>query len=1226
MTVLFADLVGFTSFSEGSDPEAVKALVDGCFEALSVDVATYGGQVDKIVGDALLALFGAPIAHEDDAERAVRCALRMQHTIDELRQTGDQRPALRIAVNTGEVLVGALRAGGDYTAMGDVVNTASRLQTVAEPGWVVVGPETHATTAHAIQYESLGRQTVRGRSEPVEAWRALAASAPPGTRRRARTPLVGRDAEVGLLRSIVDIALARRRAHLVLVTGGAGVGKSRLVSEVADHAREEHDAKVLTGRCVPYGEDVWWPIAETIRAVCEIPATASHEAARAIVYEQVAKAAGRDVDAPEVARVGRGLLYLLGYAEELHDVDAARARDDALRSGQALFGHLADQYPVVLVLSDLHWADSVVLDLIDRLLGALRATPFVLLATARPDLEERWRPEAGRHNLTVLNLEPLDGAAVTTLVAGLLGAEATPELTAVLQERSGGNPFFIEELAALLRESGTGELGTGRLPATLQGLVTARLDGLAPDERDVIADCAVVGASGPLDAVATLAAARGGHDPIGTLAHLADRELLDVEDGEFRFPSEVVREVAYGRLTKADRVRRHAVLADWLAARLTEDDGSTSATERVAHHYGAAAILLGELGAVEGVPVDLATRAFAMLDLAADRARHAELWPSAARLLEQALAVLPADAPDETRWRLQLAHATATAEQRELATARADVDAVLDDDPDPATTARALTLLADIQQRVGDAEPALETAEQALAGWRALGDSRGAADVLRVRGITYMFMGNQDAAERDLTEALAAFEAAGDRRGEAWALQNLATIAFFRGEADEADDRLERSATVFAELGDYGGLNWCRGIQAWVRFMQGREDEAEALAQEQLPEIEATGNRWGAAILTLLLANLALWSAESDRAAVYARDALARFEAVEDPWGQGQARATLARALACRGRIDDAFDVLERPDGSRSARVDLVLRAQLLVHIGAPDALAAALHIGFDEGASPELMATGRLALGLALLQDGRRRGGGRRARHRAFPRHPEADRLDGRHQRRPLAGERGRGTHRRGPGARRPWGRAGHLPGPAPARVGRSVRSPAGRRPGRGGRVRRRRRGERRHRGPPRPGDHAAGPRPRLAGVEPRRRRHGVGRGPGTARRDGHHGVGLVAGVLTRRRHVAGRAHGRRPARRRTSVPPRARCRPARCRAPRRPIVAWARDAGHRPSSPRVHGGSRRGRAPRRARRRRTPAPRRRRSRRVGAPGSPARRRSTRGSPSPRRGGAAKP
>jgi class 3 adenylate cyclase/tetratricopeptide (TPR) repeat protein len=971
VTLLFADLVGFTSFSEHSDPEAVKALVDECFEALSADVSAYGGLVDKIIGDALLALFGAPVAHEDDAERAVRCALRMQHTLAAAADPSGRRPALRIAVNTGEVLVGALRAGGDYTAMGDVVNTASRLQAVADPGCVVVGAETHAATAHAIRYEPLGLQTVRGRSEPVEAWVAVGASAPPGARRRARTPLVGRDAEVGLLRAIVDTALARRRAHLVLVTGGAGVGKSRLASAAARHAEEEHGAQVLTGRCVPYGEDVWWPIAETIRAVCGVPGNATHEEARARIYEDVAGATGRPVDDPEVARVGRGLLYLLGYADALHDVDPARARTDALRSGQALFRHLAEKCPVVLVLSDLHWADEVVLDLVERLLDALRAAPFVLLATARPDLEERWRPQPGRHNLSVLNLEPLDGPAVRALVEELLGADATPELTAALHERSGGNPFFIEELAALIRESGPGGPVEGRLPATLQGLVTARLDSLAPSERNLIEDCAVVGTSGPLAAAAALAGARDDADPSAALLQLTDRELLEVGDGEFRFPSEVVRDVAYSTLTKAERARRHAVLAEWLSKQLSEDDAGASATERVAHHYGAAAVLLRELGAVDGVPADLPERALAMLELAGDRAWAAELWPSATRLFDQALAVLPPDTPDDTRWRLQLGHATAATAQHDLAAARADIDGVLEEDPDPRTTARALVLLGEVQQRLGDAEGAIETAQQAIDRWRDLGDDLGVATALRVRGVTYMFMGDQDGADRDLSAALQAFQAAGDRRGEAWALQNLASIAFFRGDAERADERLERSTAVFSELGDYGGLNWCRSIQAWVRFMQGRTAEAEALAHEQRAETAATGNRWLAAILTLLLAILDLWRGESERAIDFGYDALARFEATGDPWGQNQAEAALVRSLACRGRVGDAFDLLDR-DSDRGPRDDALLRAQVLVHLGDPGALPAALHVTFHEGAGAEIVATGRLALGWALLQDGR--------------------------------------------------------------------------------------------------------------------------------------------------------------------------------------------------------------------------------------------------------------
>ncbi|HSO96679.1 MAG TPA: adenylate/guanylate cyclase domain-containing protein [Acidimicrobiia bacterium] len=979
VSVVFADLVGFTTYAEFNDPEHVKALVDECFEALSADVIAYGGQVDKIVGDALLALFGAPVAHEDDAERAVRCALRMQQTLATLRADRDLTVELRVGVNTGVVLVGALRTGGDYTAMGDVVNTASRLQTVADPGQVVVGPDTHAATDHAVQYEPLGALTVRGRSEPVDAWLAISAPVPPGTRRRARTPLVGRDPEVGLLQTIVDTALDRSRAHLVLLTGGAGVGKSRVASEVATYARDTRAAAVFEGQCVPYGEDIWWPIAETIRTVCRLPLHATHDDARERVYAVVAKASGRPADDPEVTRTGNGLLYLLGFAEAFHDVDPGRARDDALRSGQALFGRLADERPVVLVLSDLHWADDLVLELVDRLLGGLRSAPFVLVATARPELQDRWRPEPGRHNLSVLNLEPLDTTAVAALVEELLGADATPELTELLQERSGGNPFFVEELAALIRETGSGALGAlvgGRLPATLQGLVTARLDTLDAGDRDTIEDCAVIGSAGPVDAVAALVAARQGSDPGSSLDRLADRELLELHDGEFRFPSEVVRDVAYGTLTKAERTRRHAVLADWLFTGLKEEDGSAAALERVAHHYGAAASLLRELGVVDGVAADLPDQALRLLEHAADRARNAELWPNASRLFAQALAILPVDAAPDVRWRLQIGRATALAEQREIPAARAAVDEILDDHPDPRTTARALTVLADILQRDGDPAGAIRTAERALDCWHELGDERGAADALRTRGITNMFLGNLDLAEDDIAAALTAFRDGGDRRGEAWALQNLASIAFFRGDSDSAEERLDRSAAMFRELGDYGGLHWCLGILAWTRFMQGRLDEAESLARDQLPDTEATGNRWVAGILTMLLANLALWRGDAEAAVTYARDTQARFDAINDQWGQTQARASLIRGLACVGRVGDSLDLLDRSDldtGSDAAPlINHLIRAQVLIHIGDPDALAAALHVVGDEDGGAQLIGDAHLALGLALLQAGR--------------------------------------------------------------------------------------------------------------------------------------------------------------------------------------------------------------------------------------------------------------
>jgi len=331
-TVVFADLVGFTTFSEASDPEQVKALVDDCFAELSQDVTAFGGRVDKIVGDAIVALFGAPVAHEDDAERAVRAALRMQETLARQRHERGIDARLRVGVNTGEVIVGALRAGGDYTALGDAVNTAQRLETACEPDEVLVGSSTYEATRHAIQYEARGSLTVKGREEAVDAWRAVIAIAPPGQRRRhTRTPLIGREPEMALLRSIVDSAVVRSRAHFVLLTGDAGVGKSRLAGDIASYALQAHNARVVGGQCVPYGADVWWPIAEAIRGACGLGADDTAAGARQKLTDAVATITEIH-DEGELARITNGLLYLLGHVGELADVDPTRARDDSARS------------------------------------------------------------------------------------------------------------------------------------------------------------------------------------------------------------------------------------------------------------------------------------------------------------------------------------------------------------------------------------------------------------------------------------------------------------------------------------------------------------------------------------------------------------------------------------------------------------------------------------------------------------------------------------------------------------------------------------------------------------------------------------------------------------------------------------------------------------------------------------------------------------------------------
>jgi class 3 adenylate cyclase/tetratricopeptide (TPR) repeat protein len=978
-TLVFADLVGFTSLSQTADPEQVKRLVDTCFGALSADVTAFGGRVDKIVGDELVAIFGAPVSHEDDAERAVRCGMQMQRTLANLAGRVGVDLQIRVGVNTGEVLVGAI--GGDVTAMGDVVNMASRLQSEASPGQVVVGPSTHSATVEVISYESLGPLDIRGRAGTVDAWLAVGAIAPPGRRRRARTPIVGRDAELAMLRGILDASDQRRRAHLVIVSADAGVGKSRLVGEIVREAESCRDACVLRTHCVPYGEGVWYPIAELIRSACDIAPDASHDDVRAAVEQAIADSDHVD-DETEVARTTRGLLYMLGHPEAMDDIEPSRARDDAVRSAQQMLSAFARRQPLVVACADLHWADDAVLSMLERLVEGLRALPFTLLATARPELLDRWTPTPGRHNFTLLNLDPLDAEAVAALAAELLGPDVDPALVAMLHERSGGNPFFVEELAALLRESGPevapekapALIQAGKLPATLRGLVAARLDAIGAAERTVLEDCAVVGGTGAIDAVRALSAARGDAiDVDDALAHLDGRELVNLDGDDYSFPSEVVRTVAYGTLAKAERARRHAALADWLAARPTTD-GPIEA-ERAAHHYGTVADLIGELGPVTGLPAEFTDRAVPVLELAASRAVGAELWQKAARFYDQCLRLLPVDEPDEHRWQLQLGRALASAEYRDLPTAHADLEDVLDEAPEQSRfRAKALTQLAEVHQMEGDYARAFAVVDDALELWRVLGEEHGLATALRARGRTSTFTGDMVRADADCSEALAVYRRIGDRRGEAWALGNLATIAFFRGQTTLAEERCDAASQMFEELGDWGGRSFARALLAWVWFMQSRLDDAQTLAFELLPETEARGDRYVSGLLEMLLGNIALWRGEAATALERARSAVRRFHLLGDPWAIGQATGIELRALAAVGEIEAAIDRLDSDEAIGMAGLPFnALRAQVLVHIGDPEALPAALHLRGAEGISEQIVANDTIrTLGLAMLQAGR--------------------------------------------------------------------------------------------------------------------------------------------------------------------------------------------------------------------------------------------------------------
>lgn len=993
VTVLFADLVGFTSLSEARDPEQVKNFVDACFARLVPEVTTFGGQVDKIMGDAVLALFGAPVAHEDDAERAVRAALRMQETLARFCAETGASARLRIGVNTGEVLVGSLRAGSSYTAMGDVVNIAERLQKVAPPGAVVVGPATHGATREVIAYEPLGRVEVRGREGAVDAWRAVRPLRPPGWRpRRLQTRLVGRDPELGVLTHALDATLERRRAHLVVLLGEAGVGKTRLAEEAAEQAHRRHGAQVLEGRCVPYGEaNVWWPVAEALRHACGVGADDPLRVAAERCGEAVVAATGRPATDPEVRRLVAGLLHLMGYEGPLHAIEPQRAREEATRSVVSFVEASASARPVVVVLSDLHWADEVVLELIDVLVERLGRSRLVVIATARPVLLERWNPPTGRHNTVLVNVDPLDRASAATLLDALTVEPLAPELREALLDRSGGNPFFLEELVALLSEAGPGAAAAGgadeiELPDTLRGLVAARIDALDDLERATVQDAAVWGRRGPVEALERMAdEIRGIRDLDPILEGLVDKEVFVCEGGRWAFRSDLIREVSYGTLTKADRARRHYGIASYLEQLVPPgDEAADRAVDVIAYHYAAAAELVGELGRVEGVRDDVREAALGWLEEAAHRAEVAQVLPVATRLFAQAVRLL-GPVSDPRRVRMLLGRARGEAGLRRLDRARADVDeaerlAEALGAPELAVAARLVR--GDVQAKAGELESAVRTFEEVAAAFAALGDDRGEAEALRSAGMSRIFLGDFEGAEHAIEAALSRYRRLGERRGEAWALQNLAWISYLEDRTGEAEARITTSAETFSALGDRGGLSWATGLLAFVRFRQGRLAEAGELGERTLVEARERGDRWGEGMMLLLAAGVHLWSGRTEEAVTAAHAALGVFGAIDDLFGVAQASAALGRCLVMAGRVGEGLDVLERAEvrframPGAAAVHELVAGALACARaqIGDPDGVLAA--VGGLTPADPDRRGLGAgdrvVAEGLAHAQAGR--------------------------------------------------------------------------------------------------------------------------------------------------------------------------------------------------------------------------------------------------------------
>jgi class 3 adenylate cyclase len=483
VTVLFADLVGFTSRAEQLDPEDVRGLLSPYYARLRSELERFGGTVEKFIGDAVMALFGAPVAHEDDPERAVRAALAIRDWVAEQQQI-----QVRIAVNTGEALVvlGARPGQGEGMAAGDVVNTAARLQAAAPVNGVLAGERTFRATRAMIEYRPAPPVAAKGKRDPVPAWEAVQPRARLGVDvpHQARTALVGRDRELGVLRDALARVRAERAPQLVTLVGVPGIGKSRLVYELWQAAEAEPELiSWRQGRSLPYGSGVsFWALAEMVKAQAGILEDDSSDQAGAKLAAMAAQVVG---GTPEAGWVARHLGALAGLGGD--GAPTGGDRSEVFAAWRRFFEALAEARPLVLVFEDLHWADDGLLDFVDYLAEWAGPVPLLVVGTARPELQAR-RPGwgGGKPNALTLSLAPLSEEETARLIGSLLGRPALEagQQAVLLLARAGGNPLFAEQYAQMLAEHGTGR--PPPVPESIQGIIAARLDLLAPADKRLL--------------------------------------------------------------------------------------------------------------------------------------------------------------------------------------------------------------------------------------------------------------------------------------------------------------------------------------------------------------------------------------------------------------------------------------------------------------------------------------------------------------------------------------------------------------------------------------------------------------------------------------------------------------------------------------------------------------------------------------------------------------------
>ena len=925
MTVLFADLVGFTSRAEQMDPEDVRALLSPYYARLRLELERFGGTVEKFIGDAVMALFGAPAAHEDDPERAVRAALAIRDWARE-----EERIQVRVAVNTGEALVtlGARPVEGEGMAAGDVVNTAARLQAAAPVNGVLVGERTFLQTRVVIEYRPVPPVAARGKRDPAPAWEAVQARARLGVDvpHEARAALAGRDRELSVLRETLGRVLSERSPQLVTLVGVPGIGKSRLVYELWQIA--DADAVLISwrqGRSLPYGEGVsFWALAEMVKAQAGILEDDTSGAAGGKLAAMAADVMG---GMPEADWVTRHLGALIGLGGD--GVSAGGDRGEAFSAWRQFFEALAERRPLVLVFEDLHWADDGMLDFVDYLAEWAGAVPLLVVGTARPELLAR-RPGwgGGKPNAITLSLAGLSDHDTARLIGSLLGRpvlEAGQQ--AVLLAQAGGNPLYAEQYVQMLAEQGVGRQLP--LPESIQGIIAARLDLLAPADKRLLQDAAVIGKVFWPAAVAALGGGADRGELEEYLHGLERRQFIRRErrssvagETQYAFVHVLVRDVVYGQIPRAARTDQHAAAAGWIESLGRAEDHA----EMLAHHYLSA---LDLARAANRDTAGLAPRARTSLQAAGDRALALNAFAAAAGFYRAALALWPRDAYRQ-RAGLALVLGTAVYEAGDLQQAEAALVEGLEAAAAaglPAVQARIRVQLAETRTLQGGPEAAaLAECEAAIAILETEGDLQGLAEAWLLAGMTRLWLGDSPADQEALERATAYARQSGSRRVQMLASAWLAgTFQLLTIPADAGVARAEQL------LQTANGEPWAEAdilmpLSVACAYAGRLADAREAIARAQsVYDHSGAKLRW--AMSTTVAGQVELIAGDPAAAEHHLREGYEAFRAMGERGYLSTAAGSLAEALYAQGRLDEAQQMTEEAQAA-AAPTDIDAQAR----------------------------------------------------------------------------------------------------------------------------------------------------------------------------------------------------------------------------------------------------------------------------------------------------------